>query len=169
VIVSFVSTYTSCNRTSLVGRLFGSGSSSFLMNSLASGDTSFQYRSWKMTRPFLHSSIRSARFSDRNGEYPQRSVYVMTPMDHMSTGFPCPFLSITSGAAYPNEPAMVVKTSLLESSILAIPKSASTRDEFASRVRYRRFSGLRSTQVSAAEIVGKMLYVPRWTTLFPWR
>lgn len=88
-----------------------------------------------MTRPFLHSSIRSARFSDRNGEYPQSSVYVMTPMDHMSTGFPWPFLSMTSGAAYPKEPAMVVSTSLFESSILAIPKSASTSDESASRVR----------------------------------
>jgi hypothetical protein len=53
----------------------------------------------------------------------------MTPMDHMSTGFPWPFFSITSGAAYPNDPAMVVSTSLLESSILAIPKSASTREE----------------------------------------
>ena len=114
------------------------------MNSLASLLTSFQYRSWKMTLPFLHSSIRSDKFSDRNGEYPQRSVYVMTPIDHISTGLPWPFFSITSGAAYPKEPAIVVRTSFLESSIFAIPKSASTRAEFASGVRYRRFSGLRS-------------------------
>jgi hypothetical protein len=70
----------------------------------------------------------------------------MTPMDHISTGFPCPFFNMTSGAAYPNEPAMVVRTSFLESSILAIPKSASTSEEFGSWERYKRFSGLRSSR-----------------------
>lgn len=97
-----------------------------------------------------HSSIRSCKFSDRNGEYPHSNVYVMTPSDHMSTGLPWPFLSMTSGAAYPKEPAMVVKTSSLVSSILAIPKSARTRSESGSRFRYRRFSGLRSMQISLA-------------------
>src|SRR5947207_11197740 len=105
------------------------------MKSLASLLTSFQYLSWKTIRPLRHSSTRSERLSDRNGEYPQSSVYVMTPKDHMSTAFPCPCLSITSGAAYPNEPAMVVKTSVGEASILAIPKSANTSCELGSRVR----------------------------------
>jgi len=53
----------------------------------------------------------------------------------MSTAFPWPFLSITSGAAYPNDPAMVLSMSSPESSILAIPKSARTSDESASGVR----------------------------------
>src|SRR3569833_235397 len=70
----------------------------------------------------------------------------MTPMDHMSTGFPWPRLSITSGAAYPNEPAIVVRTSSLLSSILAMPKSARTRSELGALVRYSRFSGLRSAR-----------------------
>jgi hypothetical protein len=61
---------------------------------------------------------------------------------------------------------MVVRTSLFESSILAIPKSASTREEFASRVRYRRFSGLRSVQGSVTGFVLDMENIPLWTTLF---
>src|SRR3569833_1046757 len=70
----------------------------------------------------------------------------MTPMDHMSTGFPWPRLSITSGAANPNEPAIVVRTSSLQTSILALPKSARTRSEVGALVRYSRFSGLRSAR-----------------------
>ena len=65
-------------------------------------------------------------------------------MDHMSTGLPCPSLRMTSGAAYPKDPAIVFSDSPLPSSILAIPKSARTRSESGSFVRYRRFSGLRS-------------------------
>jgi len=38
------------------------------MKSLASLLTSFQYRSWNMTLPLLHSSMRSARLSLRKGE-----------------------------------------------------------------------------------------------------
>ena len=53
----------------------------------------------------------------------------MTPRDHMSTGLPWPCFIMISGAAYPKEPAMVFSMASLESSILAIPKSASTREE----------------------------------------
>lgn len=59
----------------------------------------------------------------------------MTPSDHTSTAFPWPFFSITSGAAYPKEPAIVSSIELLESSIFAMPKSARTREESAAGVR----------------------------------
>ena len=59
----------------------------------------------------------------------------MTPRDHMSTGLPWPCFIMISGAAYPKEPAMVFSMASLESSILAMPKSASTREEWASLVR----------------------------------
>jgi hypothetical protein len=45
-----------------------------------------------------------------------------------------------------------VVSTWFDSSILAIPKSASTSCESSSRVRYSKFSGLRSVQRSAASI-----------------
>ena len=44
------------------------------MKTLASLLTSFQYRSWNITFPLVHSSMRSGRLSLRNGEYPHSRV-----------------------------------------------------------------------------------------------
>ena len=69
------------------------------MKSLASSLTPVQYRVWNTTLSLRHSSIKSPMVSERKGEYPHSSVYVITPRDQRSTGFPCPLRSITSGAA----------------------------------------------------------------------
>jgi len=68
----------------------------------------------------------------------------MTPIDHRSTGLPCPLWLSISGATYPKLPATVVSCSPEDSRCFAMPKSAMTISEDGSLVRNRMFSGFRS-------------------------
>jgi hypothetical protein len=50
--------------------------------------------------------------------YPQSKKKVKTPIDHKSTGFPCPIFLITSGAMYPGVPQVVINASNFSGSII---------------------------------------------------
>ena len=99
--------------------------------------------------------------SDRNGYFENGELKIKYPVDHMSTGFPCPCFNRTSGATYPKLPAREWSCSSAECRCFAlklrskisdhkkdffgktyIPKSTITISLSGSRVRYNIFSGL---------------------------